>query len=396
MRPSERFECFVEACLTDLDRRGLIQRVRVLEGPAASTVVVKGQRCVQLASNNYLGLTTHPKVRAAASEALESFGTGAGAVRPIAGTMTIHEECERKLAALKGTEAAVLMQSGYTANVGVVTALMETDDLIISDELNHASIIDGIRLSGAEKRIYPHADLNALERFLKESSRYKKCLVVTDGVFSMDGDIAPLPEIVALTERYGAALMVDDAHATGVLGKTGGGTVEHFGLHGRVAIQIGTLSKALGAVGGFIAASAKTIELMRQRSRPFLFSSALPPSVAAGVMAALDVLRSEPWRLRQLWENTRFFKEGLKGLGFDMGASETPITPVIIGDSKRAGRMSALLEGHGVFATAIVYPMVAETKARIRAIVMATHSHDELTLALRAFEEAGRELALIG
>lgn len=386
---------FVDATLADLERRGLLWRIRTLDSAAESSVVIRGRRYVQLASNNYLGLTTHPAVLAAAARALETFGAGAGAVRPIAGTMRIHEECEEKLAALKGTEAAVLMQSGYTANVGVVTALMEPGDLIISDELNHASIIDGVRLSGADKRIYPHRDLNALEQFLRESTRYRKCLVVTDSVFSMDGDIAPLPEIVALTERYGAALMVDDAHATGVLGKTGGGGVEHFSLHGRVDIQIGTLSKALGAVGGFVAASAKTIAVIKQRSRPFLFSSALPPSVVAGVAAAVDILRSEPWRLRHLWENTHFFKEGLGRLGFDTGASETPITPVLVGDSKRAAEMSARLEESGVFATSIVYPMVAETEARIRTIVMATHSREELAHGLRAFEHAGRSVGVL-
>jgi len=287
------------------------------------------------------------------------------------------------------------MQSGYTANVGAVTGLLEPGDLIISDELNHASIIDGIRLSGADKRIYPHKDLDALERCLQQSKKYKKCLVVTDGVFSMDGDIAPLPGIVALKERYGAALMVDDAHASGILGARGGGTVEHFKLHGKVEIQIGTLSKALGAVGGFIAASARTIELLRRKSRPFLFSSALPPSVAASVSAAVDVIGAEPWRRHQLWENTRFFKEGLGALGFDTGASETPITPVILGDSKLAGHMSECLAAEGVFASAIIYPMVAEAKARIRTIVMATHSREELTFALDRFEKIGRVLGVI-
>ncbi len=392
---TDRLQEFVGASLADMDRRGLRRAIRVLEGAADSSVMIGGRRCVQLASNNYLGLTTHPTVRAAAIAALEGLGSGAGAVRPIAGTMAIHQECEAKLADLKGTDAAVLMQSGFTANVGVVTALMEPGDVIISDELNHASIIDGIRLSGAEKRIYPHGDLNALEDFLRESSRFKKCLVVTDGVFSMDGDIAPLPDIVALKERYGAALMVDDAHATGVLGKTGGGSIEHFGLHGRVEIQIGTLSKALGAVGGFIAASARIVELITQRSRPFLFSSALPPSVAAGVSAAVDVIRAEPWRLWQLWENTRSFKDGLKHLGFDTGASQTPITPVIVGDSRLAAEMSGRLEEEGVFATSIVYPMVAETRARIRTIVMATHSSHELGRALAGFETAGRAVGVL-
>jgi glycine C-acetyltransferase len=341
---SNTLEQFVDAALSDLAQQGLKKRIRVFETAAQSSVVVAGRCCIQLSSNNYLGLTTNPRVCAAAAEALSTFGTGAGAVMPIAGTMVIHEQCEATLAELKGAEAGLLMPSGYMANVGTVAALVGPGDVIISDELNHASIIDGIRLSGAEKRIYRHADMGALEKCLREATNYRRCLVVTDGVFSMDGDIAPLPEVVALKEKYGVALMVDDAHATGVLGKTGGGTVEHFNLHGRVEIQIGTLSKALGAVGGFVAASKSVIEFLRQKSRPFLFSSALPPSVAASVKAAAEVIREEPSHLRRLWENTEFFKAGLNQLGFNTGASKTPITPIIIGDSKLAAKMSSHLE----------------------------------------------------
>jgi glycine C-acetyltransferase len=314
---------------------------------------------------------------------------------PIAGTMTVHEECEAALAKLKGAEAAILMPSGYTANAGTVAALLGPGDLVISDALNHASIIDGIRLSGAEKRIYPHADMAALAGFLRESKAYAKCLVVTDGVFSMDGDVAPLPEIVALTEAYGAILMVDDAHATGVLGARGAGSVEHFGLHGRVEIQIGTLSKAMGAVGGFVAARRPIVDLLRQTSRPFLFSAALPPSVAATVKAAVEVMGDEPRHLERLRRNTKLFKDGLTRLGFDTGASETPITPVIIGSSKAAAQMSARLEEEGVIATEIVFPMVAEAQARIRTIVTAAHSEDELTEALAVFARVGRQLGLI-
>jgi glycine C-acetyltransferase len=392
---SGALEQFAEARLGDLEKRGLRRRIRVFEGPAASSVSVGGRRRIQLSSNNYLGLTTHPRVRAAAAEAIAAFGTGAGAVMPIAGTMTVHEECEAALAKLKGAEAAILMPSGYTANAGTVAALLGPGDLVISDALNHASIIDGIRLSGAEKRIYPHADMAALAGFLRESKAYAKCLVVTDGVFSMDGDVAPLPEIVALTEAYGAILMVDDAHATGVLGARGAGSVEHFGLHGRVEIQIGTLSKAMGAVGGFVAARRPIVDLLRQTSRPFLFSAALPPSVAATVKAAVEVMGDEPRHLERLRRNTKLFKDGLTRLGFDTGASETPITPVIIGSSKAAAQMSARLEEEGVIATEIVFPMVAEAQARIRTIVTAAHSEDELTEALAVFARVGRQLGLI-
>jgi glycine C-acetyltransferase len=386
---------FVEDALSDLAERGLRKRMRILESAAGSCVTVGGRRCIQLSSNNYLGLTTHPAVCAAAREAMSTFGTGAGAVMPIAGTMTIHETCERTLAALKGAQAGLLMPSGYTANVGTVAALMGRDDLVVSDELNHASIIDGIRLSDADKRIYRHSDMDALEQCLRDAAKYRKCLLVTDGVFSMDGDIAPLPEIVALKNRYGVTLMVDDAHATGVLGKRGGGSVEHFGLHGEVEIQIGTLSKALAAVGGFVAASRSVIDFLRQKSRPFLFSAGMPPAVVASVTAAVEVLGNEPARLRRLWDNTEFFKNGLNALGFNTGASKTPITPVIIGDSKTTARMSERLEQEGVLAGEIVYPMVPETQARLRTIVMATHSREELTRALQAFERVGKELGVI-
>jgi glycine C-acetyltransferase len=392
---SQALQQFVDDAMSDLAQRDLCKRIRVLASAAESCVTVEGRRCIQLSSNNYLGLTTHPAVCAAAREAVTAFGTGAGAVMPIAGTMAIHETCEHALAALKGAQAGLLMPSGYTANVGTVAALTDPGDLIVSDELNHASIIDGIRLSGAEKRIYRHADMDALERCLRDAANYRKCLLVTDGVFSMDGDIAPLPDIVALKKKYGAILMVDDAHATGVLGKQGGGSVEHFGLHGEVEIQIGTLSKALAAVGGFVAAIRSVIDYLRQKSRPFLFSAAMPPSVAASVTAAVEVLRNEPARLRRLWDNTEFFKNGLNALGFDTGASKTPITPVIIGNSKSAARMSERLEQAGVLASEIVFPMVPEAQARLRTIVMATHSREDLARALQAFERIGKELGVI-
>ena len=392
---SESMDHFIDATLSDISRRGLIKKIHVLEGAAEPTVIVDGKRCIQLASNNYLGLTTHPKIRAAAIEAFSLFGAGAGAVMPITGTMTIHQECERSLAELKGTPAALLMQSGYSANVGTISGLLGPGDVVISDETNHASIIDGIRLSGADKKIYPHLDLNTLEQHLEDASGYAKCLVVTDSVFSMEGDIAPLPEIASLAQTYGAALMVDDAHATGVLGKNGGGSVEHFDLQGRVDIQIGTLSKAIGAVGGFVAATKGVIELLRHKSRPFLFSSGLPPSVAASVKTAIDLIREEPWRRQKLWKNSNFFKNGLKDLGFHTGSSKTPITPVVIGESNVATEMSERLKGEGVLASAIVFPMVPELAARIRTIVMGTHSQEELTDALGAFERIGKDMGVI-
>lgn len=391
---NDKLEQFVDKQLRDLERRGLRKRIRVFGGPAGAQALLGSRQYIQLASNNYLGLTTHPKVCAAAQQAIAVYGTGAGAVMPIAGTMTIHEQCEATLAAFKGTEAALLMPSGFTSNAGTVSALMGPGDLIISDALNHASIIDGIRLSGADKRIYRHADMKALEASLRESTAYAKCLVVTDGVFSMDGDIAPLPDIVELTKKYGAILMVDDAHATGVIGATGRGSVEHFGLHGEVDIQIGTLSKALAGIGGFVAGSQSLIDFLRQSSRPFLFSAALPPSVAATVKAAVEVICEEPEHIQRLRRNTTLFKVGLNQLGFDTGASVTPVTPIILGNSQAAAHMSARLEELGVIATEIVFPMVAETQARIRTIVSAAHSIDELAQALDIFATVAREIGI--
>lgn len=392
---SDAFQSFVAASLEDLTRRGIQKRLRISQSAAGASVKVGNRSCIQLSSNNYLGLTTHPKVCAAAAEALREFGTGSGAVMPISGAMTVHEECEQALASFKATEAAMLMPSGYTANVGTVAALMGPGDLVISDELNHASIIDGIRLSGAEKRIYPHSDIEALERILQETAGFGKRLIVTDGVFSMDGDIAPLPAIVELKDRYGATLMLDDAHATGVLGEHGGGTAEHFGLSGKVDIQIGTLSKALAAVGGFVASSRGVIDLLRQKSRPFLFSCSLPPSVAASITAAIAVIATEPDHRKRLWENATYFRHGLMALGFNTGSSQTPITPVIIGDSSRAAAMSERLELEGVLASEILFPMVSEKLARIRTIVSAAHSRQQLESALAAFAKVGRELKII-
>lgn len=381
--------------LKALREAGVYRPLRVLETAQASRVRMDGREVVTLSTNNYLGLTTHPRLRDAAARAVAELGVGSGAVRPIAGTMSLHEDLERRLAVFKRVEAALTFQSGFTANLAVIPVLVGEGDVVISDELNHASIIDGIRLSRAERRVYPHRDLEALEGHLAGARDARRRLVVTDGVFSMDGDIAPLPGIVERAERYGAIVMVDDAHASGVLGRNGRGTVDHFGLHGRVHVQVGTLSKAIGAVGGYVAGSRTLREVLIHRARPFLFSTSHPPSVAATCIAALDVLEGEPERLERLWENTRFFKAGLRDLGFDTGASETPITPVIVGSEALAVQLSDGLWDSGVFAQAIVFPMVPRGRARVRTIVTAGHSREELAFALDRFGHVGHELGIL-
>ena len=388
---------FLDAELAAIKEAGIYRAPRVLDTAQASRVVMDGKPLITLSTNNYLGLTTHPRLRAAARAAIDTFGVGAGSVRTIAGTMALHEELEARLAAFKQTPAALTFQSGYATNLGVLATLLTERDVVISDELNQASIIDGLRLTAAKRLIFAHRDLDALEDRLQEAERQgpRLTLVVTDGVFSMDGDIAPLPGIVELAERYGAAVMVDDAHASGVLGRNGRGTVDHFDLHGRVAIQVGTLSKAFGAVGGYVAGSRELRDFLIQRARPYLFTTAQPPSVAATCLAALDVLRDEPELLDRLWENTRHFKRGLQSLGFDTGASETPITPVRLGDEARATQLSARLFDEGVFAQAITFPMVARGNARIRAIVTAGHTRDELDTCLDAFARAGKALGIV-
>jgi glycine C-acetyltransferase len=355
-----------------------------------------GREVINLSSNNYLGLTTHPKLRARALEAIQKFGVGSGAVRTIAGTMAIHLELEEKIAEFKNVEASVVFQSGFTANAGTVQAILGREDVIISDQLNHASLIDGCRLSRAEIKIFPHKDLEACENILKEIAA-RKChkLLVTDGVFSMDGDIAPLPQLVELAEKYGCIMMIDDAHASGVLGRNGRGTVDHYHLHGRVDIQVGTLSKAIGALGGYVCSTRDAIEFLYHRARPFLFSTSHPPSVAATCLAAFEVLEEEPQLIDQLWTNTGFFKEGLKKLGFNTGVSETPITPVIVGDAALAHQFSRELFAAGVFAQSLGFPTVPEGKARIRTIVTATHTREELTRALGILESVGKKLRII-
>jgi len=382
--------------LEKLREQKLYQKLRVLETGQVPVARFDGKEVINLSSNNYLGLTTHPRLKQRALEAIEKFGVGSGAVRTIAGTMTLHMELEEKIAKFKHVEASVVFQSGFTANAGTVQAILGRDDVIVSDELNHASIIDGCRLSRAEIKVFPHKDVEACEKTLKELEG-RKCrkLLITDGVFSMDGDIAPLPQLVALAEKYGCIMMVDDAHASGVLGRNGRGTVDHYNLHGRVDIQVGTLSKAIGALGGYVCSTRNTIEFLYHRARPFLFSTSHPPSVAATCIAAFEVLEEQPQLTEQLWANTRFFKQGLKRLGFNTGVSETPITPVIVGEAAVAHELSRELFSAGVFAQSIGYPTVPHGKARIRTIVTATHTQGELSLALEILEKVGKKLKII-
>jgi glycine C-acetyltransferase len=379
-----------------LREKGLYQRLRVLGGEQRPVTEFDGRRVINLASNNYLGLTTHPKLREAARQALEKYGAGSGAVRTIAGTMSIHMALEEKIAAFKKVEACVVFQSGFAANAGTVAAILGKDDIIISDELNHASIIDGCRLSRAAIRVFPHKDAAAAGQILAEIASFPgRKLLVTDGVFSMDGDIAPLAALVEVAEKYGAIMMVDDAHASGVLGSHGRGTIDHFGVHGRVDIQVGTLSKAIGVLGGYVCGSRDLIDYLYHRARPFLFSTSHPPSVAASCLAAFEVLEQEPERIEQLWANTRFFKQGLAALGFDTGLSETPITPIMVGEAARAHQFSRELFEAGVFATGIGFPTVPQGKARIRTIVTATHTLAELEQALETLGKVGKRLGLV-
>ena len=386
---------YLSAELASLRDQGLYRRLRVLDAEQRAHTSVDHRPVVNLSSNNYLGLTTHPRLRERAAAALATLGVGTGSVRPIAGTMAIHMELERRLAAFKKTEAVVVFPSGFAANAGTVAAILTKDDAIVSDELNHASIIDGARLSRATIKVFPHRDVDAARRILEELPRAQRRLLITDGVFSMDGDLGALPALCDLADECGCIMMVDDAHASGVFGREGRGTIDHFGLHGRVDIQVGTLSKAIGALGGYVAGSRALIEFLYHRARPFLFSTSPPPSVAATCIAAIDVLESEPQWIDTLWENTRFFKAGLQTLGFDTGASESPITPVIVGDAVLAMRLSDRLFEEGVFAQGIGFPTVAPGRARVRTIVTATHTRDELQFALDCFGRVGAELGIL-
>jgi glycine C-acetyltransferase len=378
-----------------LKTQGIYRHLRVLDDEQRAHTIVDGRSTINLSSNNYLGLTTHPRLREKAIEAIERFGVGTGSVRTIAGTMAMHIELERRLAEFKQTEAVVVFQSGFAANAGTVSAVLSKEDVIISDALNHASIIDGCRLSRAAIRVFPHKDVDAARDILRDLMPGQRKLLITDGVFSMDGDLGPLPALCELAEEYGAIMMVDDAHASGVFGRNGRGTVDHFGMHGRVDIQVGTLSKAIGALGGYVAGSRALIEFLHHRARPFLFSTSHPPSVVATCMAAIDLLLEEPQIIERLWDNTRFFKAGLSALGFNTGISESPITPVIVGDGALAMKLSDRLFDQGVFAQGIAFPTVARDAARVRTIVTATHTKDELQFALDVFAKAGRELEII-
>ncbi len=378
-----------------LKSEGRFVHLRVVSGAQAPVSIVDGKKVVNLTSNNYLDLTNHPALKAAAKAAIDTHGVGTAAVRPIIGTMDIHLALEEKLAKFKGTQAALVFQSGFTVNVACCQSLMSNEkDLLISDELNHASIIDGARLAKAERKVYPHKDMNALEAILKEAGGARRRMIVTDGVFSMDGDVAPLPQIVALAEKYNAFVMVDDAHASGVMGPNGRGTSAHFGLSDRVQIQIGTLSKAVGAIGGYVAGERRLIDYLASVARPFMFSSSHPPSVVATCSAAIDIMLGEPERIKKLWTNADHFKAGLKKLGFDTGASETPITPVMIGDTFKAQKFSARLFDEGVFALAICYPIVGRGKDRLRTIVSSGHTPKDLDFALEKFALVGRELGV--
>ena len=386
--------------LDDLKQRGTYFRLRVLDDEQEALCTYDGKRVINLASNNYLGLTTHPRLREAALEATRKFGVGSGAVRTIAGTMKIHMELEEKIARFKNVEACVVFQSGFTANAGTVSSILGKEDFILSDELNHASIIDGARLSRAKIKVFRHKDAEHCEELLKEiENEPGRKLIITDGVFSMDGDIGPVDKLAALAEKYNAIMMVDDAHASGVLGRQGRGSVDHFGVHGKVDVQVGTLSKAIGALGGYVCGSRDLIEFLYHRARPFLFSTSHPPSVAASCIAAFDVLEKEPDRMERLWDNTRYFQGELKNAGFNIGgqttpASETPITPIIIGEGRKAMDFSRALFDEGVMATGIAFPTVPGGKARIRCIVTSEHTRGELDQALETMTRVARRMSI--
>src|ERR1700679_2255924 len=389
---------FVSDALNDLRAKGVAPKLRVLQGEQKTHADFDGKEVINLASNNYLGLTTHKALKKAALEAVRKYGAGAGAVRTIAGTMKLHMDLEEQIAKFKNVEACVVFQSGFTANAGTVSAILGKEDLIISDELNHASIIDGARLSKATIKVFKHKDIGDCERILKETENWNaKKLLITDGVFSMDGDIANLPALCDLAEKYNCIMMVDDAPASGVRGTRGRGTIDPLGCHGRVDIQVGTLSKAIGSIGGYVCGSRDLIEFLYQRARPFLFSTSHPPSVTATCQAAFELLDSEAGEklIKKLWSNTKFFKRKLKKLGFNTGRSETPITPIMVGDAKKAFQFSRDLFAEGVFAGALGFPTVPEGKPRLRPIVSATHKRADLERAAELIAKVGKSLGVI-
>ena len=386
---------FLSDELDSLKQQGLYRHLRILDGEQASHATFDRKSVVNLSSNNYLGLTTHPRLREASLQAVRDYGAGSGSVRTIAGTMAIHMELEKRLAAFKNVEAVVVFQSGFAANAGTVSAILSKEDVVVSDELNHASIIDGCRLSRAAIKVFPHKDVDAARAIMRELPATQRKLLITDGVFSMDGDLGALPGLCDVAEEFGAIMMVDDAHASGVFGRQGRGTIDHFNCHGRVDIQVGTLSKAIGVLGGYVAGSKAFIEFLYHRARPFLFSTSHPPAVAAACIAALDVLEQEPQWMERLWDNTKFFKAGLQRLGFNTGRSESPITPIIVGEAPKAMEMSDALFRAGVFAQGIGFPTVPRGQARLRTIVTATHSREDLQYALDALGKVGKELGVI-
>lgn len=381
--------------LEQLKREGRYRDLTIWQSRSGTWMDLNGRRVLQMSSNNYLGLTDHPEVKQAAIEAIEQYGAGSGSVRTIAGTLDIHDRLEQELAAFKGTEAVLTFQSGFTTNQGILGSILSENDVVISDELNHASIIDGIRLTKAHRKIYAHKDMDQLESALKQSFNYEQKVVVTDGVFSMDGDMAPLPDIVDLAEKYGAIVYVDDAHASGVLGTHGKGSTDHFRLHGRVHIQVGTLSKAIGVTGGYMAGAQVLKDYLIHKARPFLFSTSQSPAVSAACLAAIQVLKRSPDLIEGLWRQANGFRSALRRLGFDTGASETPIIPLIIGDPARTMQISNRLLEEGIFAQGIVFPTVAENKGRVRLIVTANHTDEDLAFALDVLQRVGREFGLI-
>ncbi|MBE0450474.1 MAG: glycine C-acetyltransferase [Clostridia bacterium] len=380
----------------ELKDQGVYRILPILEGANEAEIILNGQSVINLSSNNYLGFANHPKLKEAAIKAVEKYGVGSGAVRTIIGNMDIHEELEVKLAKFKREEAVMVFQSGFNCNAGAIQAITNKGDLIISDELNHASIIDGVRLSRADKAVFKHSDMEDLERVLKEKrANYANCLIITDGVFSMDGDLAKLPELVEIAEKYNCMTYVDDAHGSGVLGENGRGTVDHFGLHGRIDFTIGTLSKAIGVIGGYVAGSKVMKEWLLHRGRPLLFSTSLPPAAVGAIMEAVDLLSSTTEYTDRLWSNAKFFKAELGKLGYNIGHSETPITPVIIGDEARTVAFSKRMLEKGVFVSAIIFPTVPKGKGRVRCMVTAGHTEEQLSRAVKVFEEVGKEMGIL-
>jgi len=386
---------FLKGMIQDLKDKNLFTELPVLGTEQKNRVVLNGKEVIIMCTNNYLGFANHKRLRDAAKKAIDTWGFGAGAVRQIAGTMEIHIQLEEMLAEYKHTEAALVFVAGIAANRGTIQALMGEEDAIISDELNHGSIIDGVRLTKSKRFVYPHMDMEGLEKVLVEAKDTRRRLIVTDGVFSMDGDIAPLDRIVELAEEYDAMVMVDDAHGDGVLGKDGRGIIDHFGLEGRVDIDMGTLSKAFGSLGGYIAGRKDLRDYLINTARSFIFTTAHPPSVAAATIEAIRMIQDEPEHLQSLWENTRYFKKAMTGLGFDIGHSSTPITPVMAGESKDAVELSRQLFEEGLFAKPIVFPLVAKDKARVRINVTAQHTREDLDEAIAIFEKVGKRMKLI-